>query len=130
MNDISVLSRRRRAGHVLGIALGVAHLSVLGVPTGGDDAGPPLAVLVVGAAVGLAVILLLVRSWRRDARTARVLAGVLLVLAALGAAPGLLAADVDLGLRVAAGLLVGLTAVTLALLFLPEYGAVRTEPAR
>jgi hypothetical protein len=87
-------------------------------------------VLVVGAAIGLAVILLLVRSWRRDARTARVLAGVLLVLAAAGAAPGLLVADVDLGLRVAAGLLVGLTAAALALLFLPEHGVVRTEPAR
>jgi len=103
---------------------------VLGIPSGGKDAGPPLPVLVASAAIGLAVIALLMLSWRRDSRTARVVAGVLLVLAALGAAPGLLVADVDLALRIAAGLLVGLTAATLALLFLPEPGSVRTDLAR
>ena len=113
-------SGRRRTGHVLGIVLGCIHLSALAIPTGGDDAGPPLSVLVIGAAVGLAVIVLLVRSWRGDAPVARRTAGVLLVLAALGVLPGLLAADVALVLRIAAGTLIGLTAATLVLLFVPE----------
>ena len=116
------LSSRRRAGHLLGVLLGLIHLSVLGIPTGSRDAGPPLPVLILGAAIGLAVIALLVRSWRQDAPIARWAAGVLLVLAALGVLPGLLVANVALALRLAAGALVGLTVATLVLLFLPESG--------
>ncbi|GAA3811124.1 hypothetical protein [Nocardioides panacisoli] len=102
--------------------MGLIHLSVLGIPTGSRDAGPPLPVLILGAAIGLAVIALLVRSWRQDAPIARWAAGVLLVLAALGVLPGLLVANVALALRLAAGALVGLTVATLVLLFLPESG--------
>lgn len=115
-----ILSTRRRAGHVLGIVLGTLHIAVLAIPTGGDDAGPPLPVLVIGAVIGLAVIALLRRSWRQDAPIARRAAGALLVLAALGVLPGLLTADVTLALRLAAGALIGMTVATLLLLFAPE----------
>jgi hypothetical protein len=126
----SSLSRRRKAGHVLGIVLGVAHVSVLGVPSDGEDAGPPLPVLVVGAAIGLAVIILLVQSWRHDSGTARRVAGGLLVLAALGALPGLLVADVGLALRLAAGALIGLTVAAVTLLVSPQSSPTRMEVAR
>ncbi|MGK2875529.1 MAG: hypothetical protein ACSLEW_07790 [Nocardioides sp.] len=124
------LSRPQVAGHVLGIVLGLAHLSILGAPTDGEEAGPPLAILILGAVVGLAVVVLLIYSWRRDAHAPRRIAAVLLVLAALGALPGLLVADVEVALRLAAGGLVLLTVIALVLLFYPQRGIVRTEVAR
>lgn len=125
-----IMSTRRRAGHVLGIVLGTLHVAVLAIPTGGDDAGPPLPVLVIGAVIGLAVIALLRRSWRTDARVARRAAGALLVVAALGVLPGLLTADVTLALRLAAGALIGLTVATLLLLFAPEPRVTTTAAGR
>lgn len=124
------LSRPHVAGHVLGILLGLTHLSFLGVPTDGEEAGPPLAVLILGAVVGLAVVVLLIRSWRRDAQVPRRIAAVLLVLAALGALPGLLVADVGVALQLGAGGLVLLTVAALVLLFYPQRGVARTEVAR
>jgi hypothetical protein len=55
---------------------------------------------------------------------------VLLVLAALGALPGLLVADVDVMLQIAAGALVLLTIATLILLFYPQRSIARTEVVR
>jgi predicted branched-subunit amino acid permease len=124
------LSRPHVAGHVLGISLGLSHLSILGLPTDGDQAGPPLAVLILGAAVGLAIVVLLIKSWRSDAHVPRRIAAVLLVLAALGALPGLLVADVDVMLQIAAGALVLLTIATLILLFYPQRSIARTEVVR
>jgi hypothetical protein len=114
------LSRPRTAGHVLGIGLGLAHLSILGVPTGGDDPGPPLAVVICGALLGLSVVILLVLSWRRDATTPRRVAAVLLFVAALGALPGLLVSGVDVALQLLAGILVLLTVTAVVLLFYPQ----------
>jgi hypothetical protein len=114
------LSRPRTAGHVLGMALGLAHLSILGVPTDSGEPGPPLAVALAGAVVGVAVIALLAVSWRRDATTPRRVAAVLLFVAALGALPGLLVSGVDVVLQLLAGALVLLTVVAVVLLFYPR----------
>jgi peptidoglycan/LPS O-acetylase OafA/YrhL len=113
----------RRWGHVLGIALGVLHVASLAIPTEPGEAGPPLAVLVVGGVLGLAVVVLLVLSWRGDARGPRRVAAVLLVLAGLGALPGMLVADVPVGLQVVAGVLVLLTIAAVVLLFYPDRAA-------
>lgn len=123
------LSPPRTAGHVLGIVLGAAHVSFLGVPTDGEESGPPLPVLLIGAAIGLAVIALLVWSWRLDARGPRRIAAVLLVLAALGVLPGLLVPDVGAALQFAAGAFVLLTVASIVLLFFPQRVAA-TVPAR
>ena len=124
------LSRPRTAGHVLGIALGLAPRAMLGVPTGGDDPGPPIGVVVAGAVLGLAVIVLLALSWRRNAQTPRRVASVLLFLAALGALPGLLVSDVDVALQVVAAALVLLTVLAVVLLFYPQRSATGSAVAR
>ncbi len=124
------MSGPRRAGHILGIIVGVVHLSALAVPSDGEDTGPPLAVLAIGAVIGLAVIALLILSWRRDQRGPRRIAAVLLVLAALGALPGLLVADVPAALQVGAGLLVLLTIATVVLLFYPQRDSAALVDAR
>lgn len=124
------LSRPHAAGHVLGIVLGLVHLSILGIPTDNQDAGPPLAILILGAAIGLAVIVLLVHSWRRGSHGPRRIAAVLLVLAALGALPGLLVDGVAVALQVAAGGLVLLTLAAIVLLFYPQHSPARAEVAR
>ena len=124
------ISGPRRAGHMLGIVVGVAHLSALAVPSGGEDSGPPLAVLAIGAVIGLAVIALLIQSWRRDQRGPRRIAAILLVLAGLGALPGLLVADVPAALQVGAGILVLLTIATVVLLFYPQRDSAALVDAR
>jgi len=124
------ISGPRRAGHILGIVVGVAHLSALAVPSGGEDSGPPLPVLAIGAVIGLAVIALLILSWRRDQRGPRRIAAVLLVLAGLGALPGLLVADVPAPLQVSAGILVLLTIATVVLLFYPQRDSAALVDAR
>ena len=117
---MATISGPRRAGHILGIGLGAAHLSFLAVPTDGQESGPPLGILVLGAALGLTVIVLLVKAWRDDQRGPRRVAAVLLVLAGLGALPGLLVAGVPVALQVGAGLLVLLTILCVVLLFYPQ----------
>lgn len=124
------ISGPRRVGHILGIVLGCAHLGVLGLASGGKDSGPPFPVLAVGAVIGLTVIALLVRSWRRDERGPRRLAAVLLVLAGLGALPGLLVADVSVALEAGAGILVLLTIATVVLLFYPQRDSVELADAQ
>lgn len=119
----------RRAGHILGITVGVAHLAALAIPSG-EDSGPPLPVLAIGAVIGLAIIALLIQSWRRDQRGPRRIAAVLLVLAALGALPGLLVADVAAPLQVIAGILVLLTIATVVMLFYPQHDSAELVDAR
>ncbi len=114
------ISGPRRAGHVLGIILGVIHLGSLAAPSDGDGSGPPLAVLAIGAVIGVAVVALLIHSWRRDQRGSRRFAAVLLVLAALGALPGLLVADVPAILQLGAAIVVLMTIATVVLLFYPQ----------
>jgi hypothetical protein len=114
------LSAPRKAGHVLGITLAAIHLASLALPTGSGEEGPPLPVLIGGALIGVAVIILLVQSWRADARGPRRIAAVLLALAGLAALPGLLVADVAPALRLVAGLVVLMTIATIVLLFYPQ----------
>jgi len=124
------ISGPRRAGHVLGIILGVVHLSALAIPSGGEDPGPPVAVLAIGAMLGLAIIGLLIQSWRRDQRGPRRVAAVLLVLAGLGALPGLLVADVPAAFQVAAAVLVLLTIAAVVMLFYPQRDSATLVDAR
>lgn len=114
------INGRGQAGHVLGGILGVAHVAAIGAAGEEGDAGPPLAVLVVAAALGVAIVALLVRSWRQDSRGARRVAAVLLLLAALGTLPGLLVAGVHVARQVGAGAVVLLTIATVLLLFSPQ----------
>ena len=128
---MATISGPRRAGHILGIVLGVGHVGALGIPTGGgEEAGPPVVVLVLGAVVGLAVIALLVRSWRHDQRGPRRVAAILLVLAGLGALPGMLVSDVPVALQAIAGVLVLLTIACVVLLFYPQRDTVDLVDAR
>lgn len=127
---MATISSARRAGHILGIVLGVGHVGALGIPTGGEEAGPPLVVLVLGAVVGLAVIALLVRSWRHDQRGPRRVAAILLVLAGLGALPGMLVSDVPVALQAIAGVLVLLTIACVVLLFYPQRDTADLMDAR
>lgn len=124
------ISGPRRAGHVLGIILGLLHLSLLAAPTNDEGSGPPLAVLAISAAIGVAVVALLVQSWRRDQSGPRRFAAILLVLAALGALPGLLVADVPTALQAGAGILVLLTIAAVVLLFYPQRAPAGAVNAR
>lgn len=116
---MSTLSPARKIGHALGFILATLHVASLGVPAPDGEDSPPFAVLLVGAALGIVVIVLLAFSWTRDSRTPRRIAAVLLVIAALGAVPGMLVSDVAVALQIAAGVLVLLTIATIVLLFLP-----------
>jgi peptidoglycan/LPS O-acetylase OafA/YrhL len=119
-DTMTSLTTPRMAGHVLGILVALGHVASVGIPTASGKPGPPLAVLVIGAGLGLAVIALLTLSWRRDSREARRIAAILLVLAALGALPGMFVAGASTALTFAAGALVLVTVAAVVLLFAPQ----------
>jgi hypothetical protein len=124
------LSSRQRAGYVLGMIVGFANLPGAFVPGGedgsGSPTGPPVAVLALGAVLGLVVMALLYQSWRTGRRAWLRSAAVLMILLALLALPGVLTPTVDAWIRVLAGAYVLLTVAALALLFAP---AARRTPS-
>lgn len=119
---------RRKAGHILGAVLAVGHLAALGAPAEEGETGPPLGILAAAAALGVVILVLLLRSWRHESRGARRVAAVLLLVAALGALPGLLVSGVPVALQLLAGLFVLLTIAAVVLLFSAQPAAA--DPVR
>ena len=107
-----------RTGLVLAALLGLADLSgpfVVPQPAAGEN-GPPMAVLVVGAVLGVVTLLAVAQTWRTGSRVgARVAAGAR-IISALTALPAFFAPDVPPALRILAAASVLLTAVVVYLL--------------
>lgn len=117
---MSALSAPRRAGHIVGIVMSALNVVSSALPTDPTQPGPPMPVIAFGVGVGIVSILLLVWSWRADARWPRRAAAVLMILAALTAVPAFLVEGVPALLRLIAGAFVLLTVATVVLLFYPE----------
>lgn len=109
------MSRTFRAGLVV---LGLLSLADLAGPLLTDGEHPPMSVALIGSALGLLSLVLVVFAWR-GARRAVVPLIVLRVLSALGAVPAFFVGDVPAAAVAAAGLVVALTALGVALLLMP-----------
>lgn len=117
------LTTRQKAGHVIGLVLGLDMLTTLFSEGTGDDA-TPLPVLAIIVVMMLLILGLLVRSWATGRRLPRRIAAVLLVVNALLAAPGLFLPDVATWMRIDAGFCVIGTIAAIVLMFYPDRRAV------
>jgi hypothetical protein len=112
-------STANKAGFVLAILLGASNLVGLASPTPEGEVGPPLAVLIFGAVVGIAIVACVVVGWLRGSRAAIRAAAIMLVLTAITALPAFVTPDVPAPLVATAGVFVVLTIVTLVLMLKP-----------
>ena len=104
----------------------LATLSVVDLlgPLITDGSHPPMSVVLVGAAIGLASLALIVPAWRGSRRAVRVLVG-LRLLSALTAVPAFFIPDVP---APAVGLAAGLIAFTVLGVVLAVAGTRQANP--
>src|SRR5215218_1434811 len=117
------LTKPQKAGHVIGLALGLDMLTTLYTEGSGDDT-TPVPVLAVIVVMMLLILALLVWSLASNRAGPRRIAAVLLVINALLAVPGLFLPDVATWLRIDASLCVIGTIAAIVLLFYPDRSAV------
>ena len=113
------LTTPQKAGHLIGLALGLDMITTLYSEGTGEDA-TPLPVLAVILVMMLSILALLVWSWATTKRAPRRTAAVLLVINALLAVPGLFLPDVATWLRIDAGICVIGTVAAIVLMFYPD----------
>lgn len=113
-----MLTKLNKVGLVLAGLMGVIDLTSPFQPTPDGNDGPPYAVLVIDAALGLITIVAVVVAFRAASRGAvRLVAGSRIV-SAVTTLPGLFA-DIPAGLKVLAALSVLITAAVVVMLLTP-----------
>ena len=118
MTKTAELSGKNKAGLVLCGLLGAADVASLGA-LGQQDAassGPPVAVIVAAAVLGVLTIAAVIVTWQTRSRLSARLAAAARVLSALSAVPAFFVDDVGNGYVAAAGAVVLLTLVAIWLL--------------
>lgn len=123
-------SGRQRAGFVLGGVVALLNIPGSFIPSGdSDSAGPPVAVLVLGAVLGLVAAGLLLQGWRSGKRGPVRAAVVLLALNVLTTLPAFFVEGVPAWVRLVAALYVLATVVAVVLLFSPSPVSSSAAPA-
>jgi len=112
-------STSNKVGFVLTMLLGLGNVASAAFPTPEGETGPPLAVLIFGAVVGVAIIAAVLVGWLRGSRAAIRAASIMLVLTAITALPAFVTPDVPATLRVSAAVFVLLAIVALVLMLKP-----------
>jgi peptidoglycan/LPS O-acetylase OafA/YrhL len=107
---------RNRVGLGLAIFYAVTNIPSVVVPSGGDDDGPPFAILIICSALGVVATVAGVVAWRRGSRPAARLTAASIVVITLTSLPAFFV-DVPAGVKtlVAAGVI--LTVVIVVLMF-------------
>ena len=107
MNTVAVaprtsvaVTKRMKVGLVLAILLGLANIPFLFSPTPDGQDGPPYAVLVLSAVLGVVSVVAAVIAWRSGSRTAIRVAAATVIINAVTTIPALFA-DIDAGIKVA-----------------------------
>ncbi|WP_433063882.1 hypothetical protein [Dactylosporangium sp. CS-033363] len=114
-----MLTVKNKIGLVLAAVFGLLDLAgpilMGGRPAASDEVGPPMAVLVADAVLGLATLFAVVVTWRTANRTAARVVAATRILSALSAVPGLFATGVAPAVVALVSGVVILTAVTVIL---------------
>ncbi len=121
---MDIVSTRQKVGLVLAALINLSSIPSVLVPAPDGEDGPPMAVLVVSTILGVIGLVAVVLAWRRNKLALRVAAASLIVQALL-AIPAFFA-DIDAGIKLAAGASVVVTIIALVLMFSP---ARRPAPA-
>jgi O-antigen/teichoic acid export membrane protein len=121
---MDIVSTRQKVGLVLAALINLSSIPSVLFPAPDGEDGPPMAVLVVSTILGVIGLVAVVLAWRRNKLALRVAAASLIVQALL-AIPAFFA-DIDAGIKLAAGASVVVTIIALVLMFSP---ARRPAPA-
>lgn len=103
--NIAPPAGRLRAGLILAIVLGLANLPFVFMPTPDGEEGPPLGVLILGAALGLLSVVTAVVAWRTGSRAALRITVACVIINAVTTIPAFFV-DVDAGIKLGASLFV------------------------
>jgi hypothetical protein len=116
-----------KAGFVLALLLAVLDVGSVLNPTPEGEVGPPLAILAVGALLGLITIVAVAFGWSRGSRGAVRAAAAARILSALLALPAFAVAEVPPVLKALAGAFVLATILAVALMLKPTRGSASTR---
>ncbi|GAA3390653.1 hypothetical protein [Cryptosporangium minutisporangium] len=119
----TTVSTKNKAGLVLASLLAIGDLVGLLIPVDTDEPGPPLAVLAVGAVMGVITLAAAVYTWRTGNRIGARVVAATRIFSALGALPAFFVEDVPAPLVIVAAVGVVLTLVAVLLVL------SRPEPA-
>jgi hypothetical protein len=112
------LTKRNKVGLVLAGLLGLSDVAAVAMPTGDGDDGPPFAIVVVGALLGLITLIALVPAFRNGSRGAiRVIAGAR-IISAITALPAFFV-DIPTELKVTTAVVVVLTVAVVVMILNP-----------
>lgn len=109
------VSGRQKVGFVLAIALHVINVVSVAGPTPDGEVGPPIGILIVGAAVGVIGAVATILAWRGSSLGKRISAGCL-ILNVIGSLPAFFV-DVPLWLKVAVAVSVLVSGLAIVLMF-------------
>lgn len=112
-------STKNKVGFVIAILLSLTSLAGLFAPTPEGEVGPPMIVLGLGAALGLATIVAVVLAWSRGSRAAVRVASAAIIVGAVTALPAFFVPDVPAMLRVFAAVTVLLSIAAVVLMLSP-----------
>jgi hypothetical protein len=111
-------SKLNKAGFVLALVLGLLDLTAPLQPTPDGEAGPPFAILLIDAVLGLLTVVAVIIGWRTGRRGAVRIAAGSRIVSMVTALPAFFA-GVSPGLLLIVSLLVVLTIACVALMLLP-----------
>jgi len=114
------LSKINRAGLILAFLLGLLDATSPAFPTPEAEAGPPFAVVVLGAILGVITIVAAVVAWRTARRGAIRLAAGARIISAVLALPAFFV-DVPPWLKASVGVFVVLTVATVVMMLAPQH---------
>jgi hypothetical protein len=113
---MNTISGRQQAGLSIAAVLSVVNVAFVAFPTPDGEEGPPFAVLVLGAILGVIGLVAVVIAWRSGNQAAfRVTAGAL-VINAIAALPAFFV-DIPAGLKLAVAVSIVLTVLSIVLMF-------------
>lgn len=115
------VSARQKVGLVLAGILSVVNVASVFTPPPEGEVGPPMVVLWVGAALGVAGLVAVVIAWRTGSRGALRVAAVALIISALTAVPAFFV-DVDAVIKVLVAVAALLTVASVVLMFSSSRG--------
>jgi len=112
-------SKLNKAGFVLALLLGLSDLASLLQPTPDGQVGPPLAILIIDAVLGLITIVAVVYAWRTGNRGAVRIAAGARIVSMITALPAFFV-DVPAGIMLIVGIFVVATIACVAMMLLPS----------